>query len=508
MSDYKVVPLEPTPEMMANGGIEMGARDEDARTVWKAMLAAAPAVQGGLMLNGFRVMHLTGRSGAREGERWEIYAPCGSGGVVREDEVADWVVRKLLDSLATSNLEDQREPVGFIRHVHYHGIARNSEECEVVLYDNAKNLPEGTLLYTAPQPTEHRPCPEDIREGAPYDDPAFSALCREHEIWGTAAAALCAVFWEAGKRVVEQQPAPDHARLRERFDEIEREICEGKHTASSVFTQMRTAALYTAPQPAEQQPKCSTCRDVGIVGHSNICPECVETWAAPEKQPSRAAAEQQPAPDVACSQSRESSMVVLEQGPDGTPTVWCDPEIADLVSALNKAGIRTVASCSGHGHRPGNIMLADGRELVIARDFDEARKIDAMFPGINGEPPMVDVKALVEALEACRDELMWMIERHNQQDQNDGSWLYDYQTVEEADAALAANRKGLISSQQPASDVAGQVEALTMARETIASALRANAPDYFTTDADIAQHVVIQRIDAALAAHRKQGDKT
>lgn len=59
--------------------------------------------------------------------------------------------------------------------------------------------------------------------------------------------------------------------------------------------------------------------------------------------------------------------------------------------------------------------------------------------------------------------------------------------------------------QQPAPDVSGLVEALTMARETIASALRANAPDYFTTDADIARHVVIQRIDAALAAHRNQG---
>lgn len=36
---------------------------------------------------------------------------------------------------------------------------------------------------------------ENIRAGAPYDDPAFEALCREHGIWGTAEAALCAVFW-------------------------------------------------------------------------------------------------------------------------------------------------------------------------------------------------------------------------------------------------------------------------------------------------------------------------
>jgi len=118
----------------------------------------------------------------------------------------------------------------------------------------------------------------------------------------------------------------------------------------------------------------------------------VEYYTTPQPAPTAAQ-------DVACSQSRESSMVVLERDEYGKPAVWCDPEIADLVSALNEAGIRTVASCSGHGHRPGNIMLADGRELVIARDFDEARKIDAMFPGINGEPPMVDVAGLVEALE-------------------------------------------------------------------------------------------------------------
>lgn len=85
-------------------------------------------------------------------------------------------------------------------------------------------------------------------------------------------------------------------------------------------------------------------------------------------------------------QSREDIMVTLMRDENGKPTVWCDPEIADLVLLLNIGGIRTIASCSGHGHRPGNIVLADGRELIIARNFEEARKIDRMFPGINGEP--------------------------------------------------------------------------------------------------------------------------
>lgn len=83
--------------------------------------------------------------------------------------------------------------------------------------------------------------------------------------------------------------------------------------------------------------------------------------------------------------ARESTMIVIERD-NGKPTVWCDAEIADIVRALNSCGLKTVASCSGHGHRPGIISLADGRELVIARDYAEARKIDALFPiNINGE---------------------------------------------------------------------------------------------------------------------------
>lgn len=38
---------------------------------------------------------------------------------------------------------------------------------------------------------------ENIRMGTPYDHAPFEALCREHGIWGTPQAALCAVFWRA-----------------------------------------------------------------------------------------------------------------------------------------------------------------------------------------------------------------------------------------------------------------------------------------------------------------------
>jgi hypothetical protein len=84
--------------------------------------------------------------------------------------------------------------------------------------------------------------------------------------------------------------------------------------------------------------------------------------------------------------SREENMVVIARDDAGTPTIWCDPEIADIVAALNASGIATVASCSGHGHRPGRISLADGRELILPRDAVDTRLIEAAFPtNINGE---------------------------------------------------------------------------------------------------------------------------
>ena len=71
----------------------------------------------------------------------------------------------------------------------------------------------------------------------------------------------------------------------------------------------------------------------------------------------------------------------------GGRVIEVDAEIAGIVAALNNTGLTTVASCSGHGHRPSNIALADGREIFIARDYAEARIFDAFFnTDINGEP--------------------------------------------------------------------------------------------------------------------------
>lgn len=65
---------------------------------------------------------------------------------------------------------------------------------------------------------------------------------------------------------------------------------------------------------------------------------------------------------------------------EGGRLVDVDSCVAPLVVLLNQHGFPTRASCCGHGFRPGLISLRDGRELVIAKDFEEARKIDRMFP--------------------------------------------------------------------------------------------------------------------------------
>lgn len=85
-------------------------------------------------------------------------------------------------------------------------------------------------------------------------------------------------------------------------------------------------------------------------------------------------------------------IIKTDRGP-----VDVDESIAPIVWALNAVGAETIASCSGHGHRPGNIALRDGREIIIARDFEEARRIDALFPvGANGEVCGLEGSAVVE----------------------------------------------------------------------------------------------------------------
>lgn len=63
----------------------------------------------------------------------------------------------------------------------------------------------------------------------------------------------------------------------------------------------------------------------------------------------------------------------------GGKPVFIDKCIAPIVMVLNKGGLKTIAACCGHGKRPGNIVLEDGRELFIMPDFDLAREFDRIW---------------------------------------------------------------------------------------------------------------------------------
>lgn len=68
-----------------------------------------------------------------------------------------------------------------------------------------------------------------------------------------------------------------------------------------------------------------------------------------------------------CKRGKVKSVEIWQR--DGLSSfVMIDECIATIVQALNKGGIRTIASCCGHGKHDGSIILMDGRELLIRKD--------------------------------------------------------------------------------------------------------------------------------------------
>jgi len=49
--------------------------------------------------------------------------------------------------------------------------------------------------------------------------------------------------------------------------------------------------------------------------------------------------------------------------------------ISQIIAALNAGGVQTIASCCGHKRMLGEIMLRDGRELLVVKNRDEAKRI-------------------------------------------------------------------------------------------------------------------------------------
>lgn len=68
--------------------------------------------------------------------------------------------------------------------------------CERVIYDSWRPLKTKPAAKPKAKPN---PPPENVRQGAPYDNPAFEQLARNLGVWGTAQSALCAQFWLAAK---------------------------------------------------------------------------------------------------------------------------------------------------------------------------------------------------------------------------------------------------------------------------------------------------------------------
>ncbi len=99
-------------------------------------------------------------------------------------------------------------------------------------------------------------------------------------------------------------------------------------------------------------------------------------------------------------------MVVLDPGTEanhGRDGVWCDPCLAPIVKALNDGGVRTVASCCGHGATLGSIALADGRVLAIEPTLADFMGRPKSLDAAPGAVATIQRKAAADALTCIAD---------------------------------------------------------------------------------------------------------
>lgn len=130
-----------------------------------------------------------------------------------------------------------------------------------------------------------------------------------------------------------------------------------------------------------------------------------------------------------------------------TKVIGVDACIAQLVAALNAGGITTVASCCGHGHLPGNVILADDTWLTLLTR-EQAQALNASIGvNIHGEPNAAAkrVKELESALRVALKTLQWWA---------DSEWArrFEFDGVQQdpcgTHAALAAVRSALDGSEE------------------------------------------------------------
>jgi hypothetical protein len=149
---------------------------------------------------------------------------------------------------------------------------------------------------------------------------------------------------------------------------------DSQHSADELAYQAAFYLFPTKPSPHLWAHKCKTVD--GDSRRTQIVKGVALGLAALERMCTEDAPAFQP-PTYIDPTCREAQMVVIERDASGKPTVWCDPEIADLIRALNGGGVRTIASCSGHGEKPGWIALKDGRQLAVVPDLDGFKRLIA-----------------------------------------------------------------------------------------------------------------------------------
>ena len=66
--------------------------------------------------------------------------------------------------------------------------------------------------------------------------------------------------------------------------------------------------------------------------------------------------------------------------------IHVDRCIAPIVRALHMCHVTTLASCCGHGVRPGHILLQNGRQVWITWNREQAERISALFGPCNPPP--------------------------------------------------------------------------------------------------------------------------
>lgn len=92
--------------------------------------------------------------------------------------------------------------------------------------------------------------------------------------------------------------------------------------------------------------------------------------------------------------------------------------------------------------RYGFIHSADNSRILKAEGIGNWIDMHAAQEVVDGAQDEINgLRAvnteLLDALEACRNELKFMIDTYNRRDMEDGSWTHDYQTVHEADVLIA-----------------------------------------------------------------------